>query len=181
MPEDTEVAVGVDAAQAQGFVDGFERTMASGSQMTQQMWRTASELMAFKDDIHDMLPNKDSWKHPVKAREALSAQLDYAERTLIRNTLDFLDAKRDAFMAQAYAVQGVRNCKVTVMTKKGPQEVPFHKAVEDHHTDIRKSILRHMNAYFRMVRYYTEILITGGQIPGFSLGTEDEGRLDASG
>lgn len=163
-------------AQAQ-----LEQFVASGSQMTQQLWRSVSDLKAFKSEVQDMLPNKDSWKHPEKARMALEAQLDYAERTLVRNTLDYLDAKRDSFMAQAYAIPGVRDAKVSIMTKQGPREVPFHKAVEDHHTDIRKSILRHMNAYFRMVRYYTEILITGGQIPSFTLGKSDEERLDATG
>lgn len=183
MPETIEAKVELDAAQVQGFVGMME----SGTQMVQQLWgnvaeykKVASALDGFRKEVQDMLPNKDSWKHPKKARIALSAQLDYAERTLVRNTLDYLDARRDSFMAQTYAIPGVRTAKVTVMTKKGPMEVPFHKALEDHHTDIRKSILRHMNAYFRNVRYYTEILITGGEIPLFTL-NEDSGRLDATG
>ena len=160
--------------------NGFAQTVASGTQMIQQLWNVCSDLKGFRSDVKDMLPNKDSWRHPEKAREAIEGQLDYAERTLVRNTLDYLDAKRDTFMAQVNAIPGLKNAKVTTMTRKGPVEVPFHKFVEDHHTDIRKSILRHDNAYFRMVRYYTEILINGGQIPPFRLDKDDD-RLDATG
>ncbi len=181
MPAEAEAKVVVDVVQVENLVHMIE----SGSHMVQQLWGNVSEFKkvsaefdAFKREIKDMLPNKDSWKHPEKAREALREQLDYAERTLIRNTLDFVDAKRDALTSQLQAA-GVANHKVTVPGKHGPAEVPLHKVLEDHHTAMRMSILRHMNAYFRNVRYYTEILITGGEIPLFALGSGDQGnRLD---
>jgi hypothetical protein len=123
-----------------------------------------TEMGRIREDLQTMFPGRDSWRNPVRARAAVAAQLDYSERTLVRNTLDYLDARRDHLIE---TVSHVRDGKVQVNNRGGAMEVSVREFVEHIFTDIRKSVLRHNNAYFRQMRYFMEIQVTGGQIPPF--------------
>jgi hypothetical protein len=140
------------------------QAIESGTQMAHQMWNNVSELKALKTEIGELLPDKSSWTHPENARKAVDAQLDWSERTLVRNTLDYHDAK----IAMCLAVLGDKgNLPVTVQSKGGSKQITVRKLLEETFTDLRKSVLRHDNTYFRQMRYFFEIQVSGGKIPPF--------------
>ena len=142
-----------------------QEMLTSGTQVLNQ-------LFSLQAMFQEMVPSPDSWKHPEKARDAVGAQMDWSERTLNRNTLDFVDKCRDHLLI-TMKTAGVDGHQVDVpMVDRSRNQVvmrkiPFRDLILRSFKDIRMSILRHQNAYFRQIRYFFEIQITGGQIPGF--------------
>jgi hypothetical protein len=150
-----------------------EQVIQSGTDMAQLLWRNVAEIKTLKDDLKGMLPDPSSWKHPENARKAVEAQLEWSERTLVRTTLDYMDARKDTLLA-ALSNTEIADTTVTIPTNKGMRKVALRACLEDAFKDIRKSVLRHDNAYFRQMRYFFEIQISGGQIPPFKTSNHEE-------
>lgn len=167
MPESMEVASG------NGML-GLE-FLQSGATMVRELAPIIEKCV----ELSGFVPDPDSWNHPEKARVAVADQLDYAERTLVRNTLDYVDKARDYFlMSLEQAELADKPVKMMIYNPRSRRsevrEVTLHEAAVLNHADIRKSVLRHDNGYFRMVRYFFEMRITGGQIPPFPVRDQED-------
>ena len=152
-----------------------QHLIASGTLMMQ-------EFAELYDKFSAILPDPESWKHPDKARKAVEGQMDWSERTLNRNTMDFVDKCRDHILItlknsnlENHQVDypTVDRAKNTMVMRK----IPLKDLLLRGFKDIRQSVLRHQNAYFRQMRYFFEFQITGGQIPSFPYTEEDNDRM----